>query len=90
MNNSLNDVMKNLVKLRIAEKQSEICSKVCGRENYVIRMYDDEITFAGTKGEYMRQYGNHDWVPLMEAYRYNWLYFTYKKDWLEALKQLTE
>jgi hypothetical protein len=38
----------------------------------------------------MRQYGNHDWVPLMEAYRYNWLFFTYKKDWLEALKQLTE
>lgn len=89
MNNSFNDVMENLGKLLITEKQSEICSKVCGRENYIIRMYDDEVMFAGTKGEYMRKYG---WirVPLMQAYHYTVLRFTYKKDWLEALKQLME
>lgn len=89
MNNSLNDVMESLGKLVIAEKQNEICSKVCGRENYIIRMYDDEVMFAGTKGEYLRRYSGV-WVPLMQAYHYNILRFTYKKDWLEALKQLEE
>jgi hypothetical protein len=45
--------------------------------------------FAGTKGEYMRRYGCVK-VPLMQAYHYTVLRFTYKKDWLEALKQLEE
>ena len=89
MNNSLNDVMENLCKLLITEEQNEICSKVCGRENYVIRMYDDEVMFAGTKGEYLRRYSGVR-IPLMQAYHYTVLRFTYKKDWLEALKQLEE
>jgi hypothetical protein len=90
MNKTLEKVATNIGKLLISQSQDKICSKVCGRENYVIRLYDGKITFSGTKGQYMRQYDNHDCVPLMEAYRYNWLFFTYKKDWFEALKQLTE
>ena len=89
MNNSLNDVMENLGKLLITEAQNEICSKVCGRENYIIRMYDDEVMFAGTKGEYLRRYSGVR-IPLTHAYHCTVLRFTYKKDWLEALKQLEE
>lgn len=88
MNKTWEDIATNTIKLLVSQSQDKICSKVCGRENYVIRLYDGKITFSGTKGQYLRQFGNHDWVPFMEAYHYNWLYFTYKKDWLDALKQL--
>lgn len=82
-------IKENLVKLILAEEQNKICSKVEGRENYVIRLRDGKIIFSGTKGQYKERFG-HVRIFLSEAYRYNTFYFTYKKDWLNALKVLEE
>ena len=81
------DIKENIVKIMLAEEQNKICSKVEGRENYVIRLYDGKVIFAGTKGQYKDRFGRGG-VPFMEAYHYNTFYFTYKKDWIKALKEL--
>lgn len=59
---------------------------MCGRENYVIELYDGKVRFYGTKGEWLRK-GFYR-VPLMSAYHWTWLKFTYKKDWLANLELL--
>lgn len=84
----MNDIMLSLGKLVISEKQNEIFSKVSGRENYVIRLYDGKVVFYGTKGQYKKTCSYNMRIPLKDAFRVNILYFTYKKDWIEALKKL--
>ena len=83
MNKNLNDAIDMIAKLIISEKQDAICSKVCGRENYVITLFDGEVVFYGTKGAWLN--GSFNCV-VKDAFRYNDLKFTYKKDWLDALK----
>lgn len=84
----MKDIMLSLGKLVISEKQNEIFSKVSGRENYVIKLYDGKVVFYGTKGQYKKTCYYNTWIPLKDAFRMNTLYFTYKKDWIEALKKL--
>ena len=83
MNKNLNDAIDMIAKLIISEKQDAICSKVCGRENYVITLFDGEVVFYGTKGAWLNGSCTCD---LKDAFRYNDIKFTYKKDWLDALK----
>ena len=63
------------------------CSKVSGRENYIIHICDGKVDFYGTKRQFLDS-PFCGWVLLKEAYRYNTFKFTYKKDWLEMLKKL--
>ena len=86
MNKNLNSAIDMVAKLAISEIQNEVFSKVCGRENYVITLYDGEVVFYGTKREWM----SHGWgtCSLSDAFRYNDFKFTYKKDWLATLKTL--
>lgn len=82
MNKNLNNAIGMIAKLAISEKQSAICSKVCGRENYVITLFDGKVIFYGTKGAWAK----YSWTCyLKDAFRYNHIKFTYKKDWLNAL-----
>ena len=63
-----------------------ICSKVYGRQNYMIALHNGKIFFYGCKGEFLKNYPTS--LPLSIAAKRNYLYFTYKKDWLAALKKL--
>lgn len=62
------------------QEQSKLLSKVCGRENYIIYLRDNKVIYYGTKGKWYCPS-----VPLKEAYKYQTLRYTYKKDWLAAL-----
>lgn len=82
----MEETIKSAIEILISQEQDKILSKVCGRENYVIRLFDGKVIWYGTKGEWSRKL-NHIFL-LSEAVRYNDLKFTYKKDWLNALKEL--
>lgn len=85
--NELKNVMAWAMGAMVADKQNEVCSKVDGRENYIIHLTDGKVDFYGTKGQFLNS-GYSGWVWLREAYRYNTFRFTYKKDYKEALKKL--
>ena len=86
MNKNLNSAIDMVAELAISETQDEVFSKVCGRENYVITLYDGEVIFYGTKREWLNR-GLYR-RPLSIAFRFNHFKFTYKKDWLATLKTL--
>ena len=80
-------MIESVLNLIYANTIGDACSKVCGRENYIIRLYDNEVVFYGTKGQYKRSDYSRA-VLLREAYHWTTLRFTYKKDFIEALKAL--
>ena len=86
MNKNLNSAIDMVAKLAISERQDKVFSKVCGRENYIITLYDGKVVFYGIKSEWM----NRGWCKclLKDAFRYNHFKFTYKKDWIATLKTL--
>lgn len=82
----MEDMLERVTLLMMSQEQDKIFSKVVGRENYVITLYDNEVIFYGTKKQWIerRLYT----CLLKDAYHYNHLKFTYKKDWLDVLKKL--
>lgn len=66
-----------------------VTSEVTGRRNWVIRTYDDkaqcggfgQMERCGMLGAFLRDMAKHGIC---------WRYFTYKKDWLEAMKAYKE
>lgn len=82
----MKDIMLSLDKLAISQEQDKIFSKVVGRENYIITLYDNKVIFYGTKKQWIER--RLYICFLSDAYHYNHLKFTYKKDWIDALKKL--
>lgn len=80
-------MIESILNLMYANAIGNACSKVYGRENYIIRLYDDKVVFYGTKGQYKKSLYSGP-VLLREAYHWKTLRFTYKKDFIEALKTL--
>ena len=81
--NKIKKTMLSVAGIIINEEQSKLLSKVIGKENYIIYLCDNKVIYYGTKGKWYCPP-----VPLSEAYRYQSLRFTYKKDWLAALSVL--
>lgn len=80
-------MIESILNLMYANAIGDVCSKVCGRENYIIRLYDGKVVFYGTKGQFKRSWYSGA-VLLREAYHWTTLRFTHKKDFIEALKAL--
>ena len=85
--NELKNAMAWAIGAMVAEEQNKVCSKVDGRENYIIHLTDGKVDFYGTKGQFLNS-PHSGWVLLREAYHYNTFRFTYKKDYKEALAML--
>lgn len=82
----MNEMLATTAKILANQTIDEICSKVYGRKNYVIALRDGKVFYYGTKGDFQRRYSLC--LPLYIAVRRNYLYFTYKKDWISTLKKL--
>lgn len=80
-------MLESALKLMCTNAIGEACSKVCGKENYIIRLYDGKVAFYGTKGQYKKSWYSEP-VLLKEAFHWTTLRFTYKKDFVETLKKL--
>lgn len=57
-------------------------SVINGRRNYAIVLIDNKIVYKGTVG---RMYPRG--CMLRDLYRYQWCYFTYKKDFENAIRE---
>ena len=80
------NVIKNCIQGMVVEHQNNVCSKVCGRENYVIHMVNDKVVYYGTKQGYLIRGLNK---MLLSDLKYtNTFKFTYKKDFVNALQAL--
>lgn len=78
-------MMEMISKLLMTEQIEKLNSKLCGKENYCIDLKDNKVVFYGTKGQWSKR--SHTYF-LKEAYRYRTYKFTYKKDFIAALKSL--
>ena len=80
------NVIKDCMQGLIVEHQNKVCSKVCGRENYVIHMKHGDVIYYGTKKGYLNRGLNR---MLLSDLKYtNTFKFTYKKDFVNALQSL--
>lgn len=82
----MNNLLGNCFGIIMQNKASELGSKVYGRENYIIELFDGAVRFYGTKGQYLIKGLTR--VPLSLAPHITVLRFTYKKDWIANLKLL--
>lgn len=87
--------MENLKNITAEMKQMKIentlSSKVCGRRNWMIKVYHkDQSALAFTTGEMVRRWLTSDRLSDIAEYHIRWYTFTYKKDFLQAVKTLEE
>lgn len=82
----MKEVLTNCLSIMAQNAISEVGSKVVGRENYIIELFDGKVRFYGTKSRWLVK--GLVRVPLSLASRITVLRFTYKKDWLANLELL--
>ena len=92
--------MENIVSASIKaisyqQKVNNLCSKVEGRRNWIIRTElnsngEMKIVYKGGYGEGRRRNVDSEYLWYMAKYNVSWVYFTYKKDYIKALEYLAD
>lgn len=81
------ETITELMNVQVADK---VMSKLDGNKNWIIHteIKDGKIVirFAGKKGQ--GEFYQNCFLSEIVKYHYRWFYFTYKKDYKEALEML--
>ena len=82
-------MFETVLKVMILDEAGKAISKVNGRHNYVIRMeMNDSIAYAGGMGTMEKCGLMGEFLSYMTKHGTCWAEYTYKKDFLEAVKAL--
>ena len=86
----LQEIISNLTETIAID---DLCSKVEGRRNWVIRFEKNyagkyHILYKGAFGIACNRGLLEEYLMYMAEHKTKWIYFTYKKDYLKALEAL--
>lgn len=83
--------MRTAVNTLVLTEAGRAISKVRGRRNWAIRMeMKDRMAYVGGMGVMDRRGLMSEFLVLMERHGTTWAEYTYKKDFLTAIKALEE
>lgn len=87
----MNEMMKTAINTLVLTKTGQAIGKVRGRRNWVIRMeMKDRKAYVGGMGTMHRRGLMSEFLAWMSEHGTTWAEYTYKKEFLAAIKALEE
>lgn len=87
----MNEMMKTAINTLVLTETGRAIGKVRGRRNWVIRMeMKDRKAYVGGMGVMDKRGLMSEFLVMMEKHGTTWAEYTYKKDFLTAVKALEE